>query len=94
VVNEVPPSELVGTECFQIAAIILCWREKRNVRQGEKLRPNNLSKLSQEIHTLETLPLYLVWFALDTTDFPHHNPPCLLLRLRDEQEFPRCDRWG
>src|ERR1700758_4654941 len=53
-----------------------------------------LPKLSQEIHTLETLPLYLVWFALDTTDFRHHNPPCLLLRSRHEQKFPRGDRWG
>ena len=61
---------------------------------GRENWSQSLPKFSQEIHTLETLPLYLVWFALDTTDFPHHNPPCLLLRSREVQKFPRCDRWG
>jgi hypothetical protein len=49
---------------------------------------------SQEIHTSGTRPLYLVWFVLDTTAFPPHNPPCLLLWARGEQEFTRCDHWG
>jgi hypothetical protein len=37
---------------------------------------------SQEIHTVATGPLHLVWFVLDSTGFPHHNPASSLLRLR------------
>jgi hypothetical protein len=64
------------------------------VRQGGENSSQQLSNLSQEIHTWATPPLYLVWFVLDTTDFPQHNPPCLLLWARCAQKFARCDHWG
>jgi hypothetical protein len=54
----------------------------------------SLLNVSQEIHTLATRPLYLVWFVLDTTGFPLHNPAWLLLRAHSETEFACGDHWG
>src|SRR4029077_1068208 len=60
---------------------------------GAQLRrgPGKLVKIivecSQEIHTRATRPLYLVCFVIDTTAFPPHNPPSLLL-------WAHCVRWG
>ena len=51
-------------------------------------------KASQEIHTLATSPLYLVWFVLDTTDFPPHNPARLLLRLLGVCQLACRGHWG
>jgi len=49
---------------------------------------------SQEIHTVATAPLYLVWFVLDTTGFSHHNPASLLLRTPGEYGFAIGGHWG
>src|SRR5882724_6742196 len=50
-----------------------------------------VARPSQEIHKAATGPLYLVWFVLDTTGFPLHNPAYLLLRSHGEE---RCGHWG
>lgn len=57
-------------------------------------RREKMLECSQEIHIRATPPLYLVCFVLDTTAFPPHNPPCLLLQARGEEKFACCGHWG
>ena len=56
-------------------------RETSRRPDGNRSRcpTEKVAKASQEIHTSATYTLYLVWFVLDTTGLPLHNPASSLL---------------
>src|ERR1051326_735067 len=62
--------------------------------ESVNLRFQLVPGISQEIHTPATRPLYLVWFVLDTTDFPLHNPASWLLLSRGDTQTAHRDHWG
>src|SRR5262245_36380760 len=74
---------------------MICLRSSCNTFAGRaKLRRPRMgighcamTEVSQEIHTSETAPLYLVWFVLDTTAKSNDNPASCLLRARGNLQF-------
>jgi hypothetical protein len=77
-----------------IYIMLLVWAGNLTSAAGDGNRSIGILELQEEIHTPATQPLYLVWFVLDSTAVPRHNPASLLLRAPDDCQIAHGGHWG